>query len=63
MQVGAVVELAVGGVCGNVWHARGQLHGRDVVQPKLLKTWRIDQRCSALFVHPVPVRAGGRVFA
>jgi len=44
VQMAAVVKLAFAGVRCDIGHELRQLHGRDVVQTKLLKTGRINQR-------------------
>ena len=61
--MGAVVELAVLGVRFDIWHQSAQQHGFYVMQAKLLKTGRIDQRGGSRFINPVQRGAGGGVFA
>lgn len=42
MQVGAVVKLAILHMLLEIWHTRRQLILRNVLQTKLLKTWRVN---------------------
>ena len=63
MQVRAIVELAVLRMCLEVRHQVGELHRLDMVQPKLLKAWRVNQRGLPGLVYPVERGAGGGVFA
>ena len=63
MQVCAVVELAVLRMRLEVRHQVGELHRLDVVQPELLKAWRVDERGLPCVAHPVKRGACRRVFA
>jgi len=62
MQVGAVVKLAVLGMCLDIGHESAQPHGFDVMQTKLLKAWRVNQSGGSRFIYPVKRGAGGGVF-
>lgn len=42
MQMRAVVKFARPNILFQVWHARRQLILRNVLQSKLLKSWRIN---------------------
>ena len=61
VQMGAVVEAAMIGMRGQVWHVAGQSHRVDVAQAELLETGRVDQRRCPAVVDPVPGGAGRRV--
>ena len=63
MQVGAVVEAAVFDPWLQVGHQSGQVHGVDMVQPKLLKSRRINQGRALRAIDPVQIRACGGVLA
>ena len=63
MQMRAVVELAILRMRLEVRHVIGQLHRLDVVQAKLLKAGRVNQRRGPGLIDPVQRRAGGGVFA
>ena len=63
MQMAAVVELALGAVGLDVGHQAGQVHGLNVVQSELLKSWRINHGCCPGSICPVKRGAGGRVLA
>ena len=63
VQMRAVIKLAVRHMRFEVWHVGRQLHGIDVMHPKLLKARRINQACLSLGIYPVPRGRCGGVLA
>ena len=63
MQMSAVVELTLLSMPLNVRHQSAKLHWLDVMQAKLLKPRRVNQRGGTLCIHPVQRGASRRVFA
>lgn len=61
--MGAVVVLAIAEVPAQIGHECGELRRLDVMEAKLLKAGRIDQRRVLSSVYPVPVGACGGVLA
>ena len=69
MQMSAVVKLAILHMLFEVWHTSRQLILGNVLQTKLLKTWRVNDggsnivRTRRLVANPIERGAGGGVFA
>ena len=50
MNMRAIVKFAVAHMLGNVWHPFAQIWRFDVMQAKLLKAWRINNRATVHIV-------------